>query len=82
MSESANTYSFPNISSLITHCINEKKQGKNNEDWNKVVLIPVKAEKDSNGNIIGLKSNLDMESACLVGGEKNPLKMQVLYTTF
>ena len=82
MSESANTYSFPNISSLITHCINEKKQGKNDADWNKVVLIPVKVEKDSNGTIIGLKSNLDMESACLMGGEKNPLKMQVLYTTF
>jgi hypothetical protein len=25
---------------------------------------------------------LDMESACLMGGEKNPLKMQLLYTTF
>jgi hypothetical protein len=82
LSESANTYSFPNVSSLITHCINEKKQGKNDADWNKVVLIPVKVEKDSNGTIIGLKSNLDMESACLMGGEKNPLKMQVLYTTF
>ena len=82
LSETANTYSFPNISSLITHCINEKKQGKNDEDWNKVVLIPVKTEKDSNGTIIGLKSNLDMESSCLVGGENNPLKMQVLYTTF
>ena len=81
-SATANTYSFPNISSLITHCINEKKQGKNDADWNKVVLIPVKVEKDSNGTIIGLKSNLDMESACLMGGEKNPLKMQVLYTTF
>ena len=81
-SESANTYSFNNISSLITHCINEKKAGKNDADWDKVVLIPVKTEKDSNGSIIGLKSNLDMESACLVGGEKNPIKMQILYTTF
>ena len=81
-SATANTYSFPNISSLITYCINEKKQGKNNADWNKVVLIPVKTETDSNGTIIGLKSNLDMESACLMGGENNPLKMQILYTTF
>ena len=81
-SETANTYSFPNISSLITQCINEKKAGKNDADWNKVVLIPVKTETDSNGSIIGLKSNLDMESACLVGGEKNPIKMQILYTTF
>ena len=81
-SESANTYSFTNISSLITQCINEKKNGKNDADWNKVVLIPVKTETDSNGSVIGLKSNLDMESACLVGGEKNPIKMQILYTTF
>ena len=81
-SASANTYSFPNISSLITLCINEKKQGKNEADWNKVVLIPVKTETDSNGTIIGLKSNLDMESACLMGGENHPLKMQILYTTF
>ena len=81
-SANANTYSFPNISSLITQCINEKKAGKNDADWDKVVLIPVKTEKDSNGSIIGLKSNLDMESACLVGGEKNPIKMQILYTTF
>ena len=81
-SETANTYSFPNNSSLITLCINEKKQGKNEADWNKVVLIPVKTETDSNGTIIGLKSNLDMESACLMGGENHPLKMQNLYTTF
>ena len=81
-SASANTYSFPNISSLITLCINEKKQGKNEADWNKVVLIPVKTETDSNGTIIGLKSNLDMESASLMGGENHPLKMQILYTTF
>ena len=81
-SASANTYSFANISSLITHCINEKKQGKNDDDWNKVVLIPVKTETDSNGTIIGLMSNLDMESTCLVGGENNPIEMQILYTKF
>ncbi len=80
--ESANTYSFNNIAPLITHCINEKKANNQKEDWNKVVLIPVKTETDSNGSIIGIKSNLDMESARLFGGEKTPLKMQVLYTTF
>ena len=80
--ESANTYSFNNIAPLITLCINEKAAGKHQEDWNKVVLIPVKTETDSNGNIIGIKSNLDMESTRLMGGEKTPLKMQVLYTTF
>ena len=80
--ESANTYVFPNIAPLITTCINEKKEGKQDPDWNKVVLIPVLAEIDSNNNITSIRSNLNMESACLVGGEKNPIKMQILYTTF
>ncbi|MBQ8520050.1 MAG: DUF4270 domain-containing protein, partial [Bacteroides sp.] len=77
-----NTYSFNNIAPLVTYCINEKKQGKNSEDWDKVVLIPVKVEMDASSNIIGVKSNLDMESASLKGGEKDQIKMQVLYTTF
>lgn len=80
--ETANTYAFTNIAPLITACINEKKEGKQDEDWDKVVLIPVKTETDSNGTVIGIKSNLDMESSCLVGGENNPIKIQVLYTTF
>lgn len=77
----ANTYSFTNIAPLISLCVAEKAKGTQDEDWNKVVLIPVKTETDSNGNIIGIKSNLDMESACLVGGD-TPLKLQVLFTTF
>lgn len=79
---SGNTYSFTNIAPLITYCINEKKNGLHKEDWDKVVLIPVKVETDASSNIIGVKSNLDMESAVLKGGEKDQIKMQVLYTTF
>ena len=80
--EYANTYSFNNIAPLITYCMNEKKQGKADKDWDKVVLIPVQVAMDSNDNITSISSNLSMESACLVGGEKNPLKMQILFTTF
>ena len=80
--ESANTYAFTNIAPLITTCMNEKKKGKQDKDWDKVVLIPVKPETDSSDNIIGVKSNLDMESTRLIGGENNPIKLQVLYTTF
>lgn len=79
--ESANTYSFTNIAPLISLCLAEKAKGTQDDDWNKVVLIPVKTETDSSGNIIGIKSNLDMESACLIGGD-TPLKLQVLFTTF
>lgn len=77
-----NTYSFTNIAPLVTYCINEKKNGKIDEDWNKVVLIPVKVDMDAQSNITGVRSNLDMESATLKGGEKDLIKMQVLYTTF
>ena len=76
---SANTYTFANIAPLISYC---KKNQKNDEDWDKVVLIPVRTETDSSGNIIGIKNSLDMASSCLVGGEGNPLEIQVLYTTF
>lgn len=80
--ETANTYSFNNIAALITYCINEKNRGENDKDWDKVVLIPVKVETDASSNIIAVKSNLDMESASLKGGEKDKLQMQVLYTSF
>lgn len=90
--ESSNTYTFPNIAKLITHCIHEKQRGekadpdweKKHPDWNKVVLIPVKADTDSNGNIIGVQNTLDMESTRLKGGSDpgNELNLQILYTTF
>ena len=68
---------LPSITSSM-----ERNKGKQDEDWDKVVLIPIKTETDSNGNITSVKSNLDMESASLKGGEKDLIKMQVLYTTF
>ena len=87
-----NKYTFSNIAQLITHCIEEKKKGeagdpdwvKKNPDWNKVVLIPVKVDFDTNNSIIGVSNNLDMESAELKGGTKagNELKMQIIYTKF
>lgn len=82
--EEANTYKFPNIAPLISYCMDEKRNGKADEDWNKVVLIPVKIETDSNGSVISIRSNLDMESARLMGGksQKDKITMQILYTTF
>ena len=92
MVSNSNKYTFSNIAQLITHCIEEKKKGeagdpdwvKKNPDWNKVVLIPVKVDFDTNNSIIGVSNNLDMESAELKGGTKagNELKMQIIYTKF
>lgn len=80
--EEANTYQFPNIAPLISYCMNEKRNGTADEDWDKVVLIPVKIDTDSNGSVISVRSNLDIESSRLVGGKKDKITMQVLYTTF
>lgn len=78
----SNTYTFKNIAPLIAHCMQEKAKGQNDQDWNKVVLIPIKTETDSNDQIIGIKNSLNMESARLVGGKNNLLEMQILYTKF
>lgn len=80
--ENANTYTFPNVAPLLSYCMNEKRNGTADEDWDKVVLIPVKVDIDSNGSIISIRSDLDMGSARLMGGEKDKLTMQILYTTF
>lgn len=80
--EAANTYSFKNIAPLISYCMAEKAQGNNDEDWDKVVLIPVTTETDSSGNIIGIKNSLNIASSCLIGGENHPLEIQILYTKF
>ena len=61
-----------------------KKWEAENPDWNKAVIIPVKASTNSNGEIVEISNSLGMESATLKGGT-NPekkLKMQIFYTTF
>ena len=80
--ENANTYKFPNIAPLISYYMNEKTNGTANEDWDKVVLIPVKVEMDNSGSIISIRGDLEMGSSRLKGGDKDKITMQILYTTF
>ena len=80
--EDANTYKFLNVAPLISYCMNEKNNGTANKDWDKVVLIPVRIETDTNGNIISIRNDLDLGSTRLRGGEKDKISMQILYTTF
>ena len=81
---SYNTYTFGNISRLITYCYYEKLNGMmqsglsaeeweaENPDWNKVLVIPVTitTSQDAYGNTIQSSVTHDMElsSARLVGG--------------
>lgn len=83
---SYNTYTFSNMSQLITHCINEKKtnNGKVDEDWNKVVLIPVVTTTDTSNNIVTIRHNLNLTSARLMGGFNpgNELQVRITYSKF
>lgn len=79
---SNNTYVFSNVARLVTRMVNEKKEGKATANWNKVLLIPVSTTTDSSGNIVKLNHDFSMSYAKLMGGEGNPLKMEVIYTKF
>ena len=79
---STNTYQFSNIARLVTRMAKEKKEGKATENWNKVLIIPVEPTKDSSGNIVKLNHDFSMNSARLVGGEANKVKLEVIYSNF
>ncbi len=83
---SYNTYTFNNMSQLITNCINEKNDanGQVDEDWNKVVLIPVVTSTDNTGNVVTIRHNLNLTSARLMGGFNpgNELQVRITYSKF
>lgn len=81
-----NTYTFNNMSQLITECIKENNNngGVMDEDWNKVVLIPVVTKTDNTGNIVTIRHNLNLTSARLMGGFNpgNELQVRITYSKF
>ena len=82
---SYNTYTFNNMSQLITNCIKEKENGAEvDEDWNKVVLIPVVTTTDTSGNIVTIRHNLNLTSTRLMGGFNpgNDLQVRITYSNF
>ena len=83
---SYNTYTFNNMSQLITNCINEKNDanGQVDEDWNKVVLIPVVTTTDNTGNVVTIRHNLNLTIARLMGGFNpgNELQVRITYSKF
>lgn len=77
----SNSYSFSKLNRLISYIFSEIRteiekgetewnNWKNeHKDWNKLLLVPVTTETDSQGNIIGVENDLNVNSAMLVGGE-------------
>lgn len=87
-SSSNNTYTFNNISTLITEMYNKKLTGKTTADWNKVVIVPVAIsynQSSSSASITNVSNEMSLKSVKLVGGTNNrhdPIKISVIYNTF
>lgn len=93
-SSSYNTYTFSNIGNLIAYCRKERNEkaaeahlspeewSALHPDWNKVVIIPVSVTTDDSNNILSVTNDMGLNSIRLVGGENNPVKLQVIYSSF
>ena len=91
---SYNTYTFSNISNLVSRCKRERNEGaakagiapetwtQNHPDWNKVVLIPVEVNRDNSNNIVSVTHDMGLGSTRLAGGESSKIKVQVIYSSF
>lgn len=77
-----NSYTFSKLNRLISHIFTEIRNGENDtESRNKVVLIPVTTETDTEGNIIGVSHDMEVNAVRLFGGENGEeLKIEVIYT--
>ncbi len=90
-------YTFSQLNRLVNHIFNEIepeiekgetewekwKNDKKNENWNKVLLIPVVTTTDNEGNIIKIENDLNVNSAILQRGNTetdNNINMEVIYT--
>lgn len=84
-SSTTNSYSFSQVNRLISQIFSDMRTKEEpTEGWdeyNTMVLIPVKTETDSQGNTIGLSHDLEVNSAKLMGGEDGEkIKMEIIYT--
>lgn len=89
-----NTYTFSNISNLVSYCRREKNEeaakggmspeawAQSHPDWNKVVLIPVETNEDNSNNIVSVTHDMGLGSTRLVGGEGSKIQIQVIYSSF
>lgn len=84
-SSTTNSYSFSQVNRLISQIFSDmrtkEEPAEGWDEYNTMVLIPVKTETDSQGNTIGLSHDLEVNSAKLIGGEEGEkIKMEVIYT--
>lgn len=80
---STNKYTFSNISTLIRHLWENRDE--NDEDWNKVVLIPVSTTYNTSSELTNVTHDMSITSTRLVGGSNNTngaIKITVIYSKF
>lgn len=88
-----NTYTFNNISGMITGMYDLKNNGlasdpnwlANNKNWNKVVIVPISVTTNSSNQILKVVHDMSLTSTRLVGGDDNPndpIKLSVVYSKF
>lgn len=87
-SSTYNTYTFNNISTLISAMYDNLLSGNASENWNKVVLVPVSVSlstSSSSSSITNVSNEMSLTSTRLVGGAQNPrspLTISVIYNRF
>ena len=79
---STNGYTFTKLNRLISQIFSDIKNGKTkDEDWNKVLLVPVSTEMDVSNNIVGISHDMEINSARLFGGVNGEkLNIDIVYT--
>lgn len=87
-SSNYNTYTFNNISTLISTMYENKMNGVASEDWNKVVLVPVTVTRNTSStssSITNVSNEMSLKSTRLVGGTANPrapITISIIYNRF
>lgn len=85
-SSSFNTYTFNNISTLITFLYQSLEDGTASDEWNKVVLIPVDVTTNSSTYAVtNVCNEMYLRSARLIGGSENqrdPVTISIIYNKF
>lgn len=99
-SSTTNSYDFSKLNRLISYIFSEirpeiekgetewNKWKSEHRDYNKLLLVPVTTESDSQGNIIGVENDLNVNSAMLMGGkdlnnssdESQRIRVSIIYT--
>jgi hypothetical protein len=86
-----NTYTFTNISSLISYLWKMYSEGKeldsnweaSHPDWNKMVLVPISYKTTSSSTVpTKVEHDMSLTSTRLVGGANKGIDISIVYAKF